>query len=239
MKKSAVKFLEREQLIFQDNKQDSRSHKGGKMKTKRKVLFLCLLVVTVAMVQNAGAALTSSYYDGFVYYDKVWEDGHLRGRIDFAVYDERSEYESVTGFDAPGDGKYVYAYQIFNDLMASDKTVTYFSILGLDESLISGMGTQDDGSSGKKPAEWGYTTTEGYWKWKIEGTNSYIYKGDHSWFLVYSSNNNWVKGNYDVKGPENEGELPQPEIPEPASMLVLLSAGGLMMKKRRKTPLSI
>ena len=122
--------------------------------------------------------------------------------------------------------------------MASDKTVTYFSILGLDESLISGMGTGDDGS-GKKPAEWGYNTTEGYWKWKIEGTNSFIYKGDHSWFLVFSSGQDWVKGNYDVKGPENEGELPQPEIPEPASMLVLLSAGGLMMKKRRKTPLSV
>lgn len=212
------------------------------MKTKRKVPFLCLLVVTAVMVQNAGATLTSSYYDGFVYYDKAWDGGYLRGRIDFAVYDgseEDSDYEHVTGLDAPGEGKYVYAYQIFNDFADSDKAVTYFSILGLNESISSGMGTQDDGSSGKKPAEWSYNATEGYWKWKIDGTNSLIYQGDHSWFLVYSSNNDWVKGNYDIKGPENEDELPQPQIPEPASMLVLLGAGGLMLRRKKKYSLPI
>ena len=209
------------------------------MKTTKKIILSALMLAAGFLVQNASATLTSSYYDGFVYYDKAWEDGYLRGQIDFAVYDDRSEYESVTGLSAPGEGKYVYAYQIFNDFADSDKAVTYFSISGLNESISSGMGTQDDGSSGKKPAEWSYNATEGYWKWKIDGTNSLIYQGDHSWFLVYSSNNDWVKGNYDIKGPENEDELPQPQIPEPASMLVLLGAGGLMLRKRKEYLLSV
>ena len=203
------------------------------MRVRRQIIFWGLLFVTL-LVQNAAAAITSSYYDGFVYYDKIWDDGYLRGRIDFAVYDQRSEYESVTGLDAPGEGAYVYAYQIFNDLLASDETVAYFSLLGIDETTISGLGTGDDGSSGKKPAEWYVTTFDCVWKWKLEGDNSFIYKGDHSWLLVFSSNQDWVKGSYDIKGPEAEDEFPQPDIPEPASMLVLLGAGSLMLRKRRE-----
>ena len=206
---------------------------------KRKIILSALVLIAALFVQNAGAKLTSSYYEGSVLYDKVWEDGFLRGRIDFAVYNFRSEYEFVTGLSAPGSGTYVYAYQIFNDLAASDKTVAYFSILGLSESIASGIGTGDDGTGGKKPAEWNYTASDGYWKWKIEGTDSLVYKDDHSWLLVFSSNNNWVKGNYDIKGPEKENDFPVPEIPEPASMLVLLSAGGLMMRKRRSISPSV
>jgi hypothetical protein len=208
------------------------------MRVRRKIVFWSLFLIA-ALIQNAGAALTSSYYYGSAFYDKIWEDGYLRGHIDFAVYNDGVDYKNMTGLDKPGDGTYIYAYQIFNNLDTSDKAkaVTYFSIPGLSESLISGMGTQDDSSGGKKPAEWSYTESEGYWKWKLEGTNSLIYKGEHSWLLVFSCNQNWVKGTYDIKGPENESELPVPEIPEPASMLVLLSAGGLMMIKKKERPL--
>jgi hypothetical protein len=204
------------------------------MKAAKKIILSVLVLAIGFLVQNAGAALTSSYYDGSVIFDKIWDDGYLYGRIDFAVYDDRSEYESVTGLDAPGEGTYVYAYQIFNDLVFSDKAVTYFSLIGLDESIVSGMGTQDDGSGGKTPAEWSFNTTEGYWKWTLEGTNSFIYKDDHSWLLVFSSNQDYVKGSYDIRGPEGENEVPQPKVPEPASILVLLGAAGLMLRRKKQ-----
>jgi len=94
------------------------------MKMMKTIRLLCFLLVTALCVQNASATLTSSYYDGTTYYDLPWTNyGNLQGHIDFAVYDDRQEYEFVTGFDAPGSYEYVYAYQIFNDDFFSSEAV--------------------------------------------------------------------------------------------------------------------
>lgn len=197
----------------------------------------CLLMLILLLIQTASAVLlTSSYYDGNVTYDVPWGSGTLNGVIEFAVYNDRSEYESVTGLTAPGDGDYVYAYRIWNTLPTSDEAVAYFSILGLDENNVSGFGSADDADyvDAVQPSDAYFDGGDGIWKWSQAG-NGLVQLGDNSWLLVYSSNSDWVAGEYEIRGNE-EGDFPKPgdgEVPEP-SLMALLGIGGAALLRRRK-----
>ena len=95
----------------------------------KKLNCLVLLFLVILMTNTAGATLSSSYHDGSTIYST--EDG-LLGQIDFAVYDlddatSSSEYAS-TGLETPGEGQYVYAYQIFNSFFSQGMGVAHFSI---------------------------------------------------------------------------------------------------------------
>ena len=92
----------------------------------KRVLFLSSLLGAILFAQDARATLVrmlpeSSHYQGFVWYNEEWERGLgdttlLRGRIDFAVYDtlgENGNEFAAAGYDAPGDGQYIYASQIY------------------------------------------------------------------------------------------------------------------------------
>ena len=193
---------------------------------------LCLILLILLLVQTAAAYLTSSYYDGYLTFDIPWGDegGVLNGVIEFAVYDNRSEYESFTGFTAPGDGDYVYAYKIWNTLPTSDEAIAYFSILGLDENEITGLGCEDDGTNGVEPADAYLDSGNGVWEWTVD--SGFIQLGDNSWLLVYSSDYDWIAGEYEIRGTD-EDDLPTPDVPEP-SMVALLSLGGATLLRRRK-----
>lgn len=189
----------------------------------------------------------SSYIDtagdewqGSTFYNQTWGAKLLRGRIDFAVYDTDNlfltgERMFASQLDLPG--RYVYAYQIFNDLGASDEAVIYLAVfkpngmapLDLDEDSI---GSQDDGYGGIQPSGEYFSDDKlrVIWEFK-EGA---IFKDEHSWFLVLSSNSAPIVGNYEIKGP---ADFPIPEeIPEPA-MIALISLGGalVMCRGRRKS----
>jgi len=194
---------------------------------------LYLLLLILLPVQTATALLTSSHYDGYLTYDEPWDGGTLSGVIEFAVYDDRSEYESFTGLTAPGDGDYVYAYKIWNTLVTSDEAVAYFSILGLDESETTGLGYDDDGTGGIEPADAHFDGDNGVWEWTLD--NGFVQFGDNSWLLVYSSDFDWKVGEYEIRGTEEEGELPEPDgdIPEP-SLVALFGLGGAALLRRRK-----
>ncbi len=196
------------------------------MRVIRKICFLALLLVTALFIQNVSAALTSSYYDGFVRYD---ENG-LHGRIDFAVYDTlHLEYGGEyldNGIEIPGTGQYIYAYQIFNDPLASVE-VAHFAILdiygaAIDEALMNATSAQNNGAGGIAPDPI-VSVTQGVWKWTFDG--GYISEGEHSRFLVFSSEQDWVEGSYEIKGPTS--------IPEPG-ILTLLGIGSAMAFIRRR-----
>ncbi len=202
------------------------------MRMMKKIVLLCFLFVVVSFANNASATLVSSHYDGTTYYDVPWNDGYLRGHIDFAVYDDRSEYELVTGFTAPGSYEYVYAYQIFNDDLFSDEAVAYFAVLGVEPDITSGIGCEDDLTGGIGP-----TPTDGYFdvlelKVVWEFKDVFIYKDEHSWLLVFSSTEDWVPGEYEIKG--SADDFPTPDVPEPATLVLLGISSAWLLNKSRK-----
>jgi hypothetical protein len=208
----------------------------------RKIGFLGLLFAAALFVRNAGATLTdilpeSSHYEGKTYYNILADDGFLRGRIDFAVYDTETypnEFIGTDGFINPGTGQFIYAYQIFNDYSVSDVAVAYFAVFGIDgvpfDIEEDSIGSQDDGEGGVEPTDEYFDEDESRVVWEFD--DGFIYAGDHSWFLVFSSDSDWVVGDYEIRGPE-EDDFPVP-VPEPA-MVALLGLGSVVLFTRRRS----
>jgi len=220
----------------------------------RKFLFSVAVVSVVILFSSAAFATlerilpSSSYYDGSTFYDEdLGEYGRLSGRIDFAVYDTdtyANEFIGNDGFEAPGERQYIYAYQIFNDYQTSEAAVNYFAIFGIDgqllsESSITGLGYQNDSSDdpteeGVEPSYSGFDNIESKVIWRFE--DGYLEAGDHSWLLVFSSDQGWVEGDYEIGGVENPFPTPPGgENPEPTTLFLLTAGGGLLLTKRRKT----
>ncbi|MHC4215293.1 MAG: PEP-CTERM sorting domain-containing protein [Planctomycetota bacterium] len=207
----------------------------------KRVLFLSSLLVATLFAQDASATLQrmlpeSSHYQGFTWYNEEWERGLgdtslLRGRIDFAVYDTLAypnEFIGDDGYAAPGDGRYIYAYQIFNDYQGnSQEAVTYFAALGIDMAYIYDIDSQEDPAEGIEPTDEYFSDEDAVWEFG-EIDQDWIIAGEHSWFLAYSSDKDWVRGDYEIRGTE-PSDFP---VPEPA-MLTLLSIGGAMLFRRK------
>jgi hypothetical protein len=200
------------------------------MAVPKRVVFGGLILFLAIPFQAADAALEllpeSSYYEGSTTYSIVTDDGILFGRIDFAVYDTWNypdEFIGEDGFENPTDDRYIYVYQIFNDELYSDEEVAYFGLLDIEDAPVSGTSSQDDLSGGVEPAD---CPAEGVWD--FEG--SFIYDGDHSVFLVLTSNTGWVPGSYEIRS--GGRDVPIPDIPEPASIALLGTAGLLIFVKR-------
>lgn len=208
-----------------------------------KTRLLSLLVVTTLLVQSASATLLpiSSYEDGYWqgsrYYDIAVDDSYLRGRIDFAVYDTAAyagEFINVE-IENQFEGRYIYAYQILNDYPASEQAVEYFAVFNLEEapmdvyedSIDSVEDTPDSGVA----ATWKHfaeSKVRAVWEFGAE----ILAVGEHSWFLVFSSDSAPVPGDYEIKA--ERGEFPV-AVPEP-SMIALLGIGSAMLfAKRRKS----
>jgi hypothetical protein len=223
------------------------------MRVIRKIGFFSLLVVATLFIQNASAALTylpnSSYavdtWEGFRYYNEDLGGGnYLRGRIDFTVYDTDNllwagEMDLAEELDL--SGRYIYAYQILNNLYASDEAVEYFAVFSDSGNPMDvfedSIGSYEDPGSGLEPADAHFTSSnlEGVWEFKDQGDFSCIYKGDHSWFLVFSSDYAPVVGDYEIRGIQEEGDIPTPEIAEPGTLTLLGLSSAAMLIKRRKS----
>ena len=213
------------------------------MKLSRKAGLVSLLIGGAVAASCAFAGDTeilpsSSLYQGHQYFSEpADESGWLNGRIDFAVYDTDTypdEFVGADGFDMPGTGRYVYAYHVFNDLFASDQSVAYFSVLNLDGSSIvgaGGTGAQDDGQGGIAPID---SDNEGVWRWELSN-GGYIDQLEHSWFLAFSSNMNWVPGTYDIRGPDGSPVSVPGEVPEPATVLLIGLGSLIFIRRPRKS----
>ena len=210
------------------------------MRVIRKFELLSLLLVATLFMQNASAGPVellpeSPHYQGRTYYST--------GRIDFAVYDTYDTEAYPEGFDAfepPGDGQYIYAYQIFCDDTSAD-AVDYFGIVGIGENALGepvndNIGSVDDlTGEGIQPDDPYITSSTTYGTMGVwEFTNGLLIGGKHSYFLVLRSDHNWTTGRYTFDKTLAD-ELSLPGTPEPG-MLTLLGIGGAMMfTKRRKS----
>jgi len=243
------------------------------MKSK-KVIWLSLLITALILVSQASATLyedaylpASSLYSGYTYYGEEVETtggtSYMQGRIDFAVYDtlggnewvygddgiEGTQYD--TGFENPGNGQYVYVYQIFNDYEGySEVPIESFSIFGLDGAEISvdadSVGTQEDPMGGQDASDTSLSDTTVTWNFSYAGTDYTIGTDEHSFFLIFSSDYSWVKGDYSLAaydpdipvapagdGIDTTGSSMPPNIPEPLTV-ALLGLGGLVALAKRK-----
>ena len=207
----------------------------------KKMNLLCIIIAAVLCVSVAHAVPTeilpeSSLYEGTSYFTESSANGMLYGRVDFAVYDTFGGNEYLNaGNSAPGSGRYIYAYQLFN-APGNANPLEYFEIYKDDGTAISGIDSidsHDDGNGGIDPTD-AYASgdmTKGIWAFD----NGLLIAGKHSWFLVLSSNNTYTTGKFKVTPtPDDEIILPG-DIPEPAS-LALIGIGSLLMAmKKRKS----
>lgn len=114
-------------------------------------------------------------------------------------------------------------------------SVAYFSLLGIGGASIDGIDSRDDGSDGIAPSNQDIGSSEAFWEFKDELEDALLLVGDHSWFLVLTSDNDWVRGTYDIRPAEGGPPVPPggPHTPEPATV-TLLGIGGLLALMRRK-----
>lgn len=210
----------------------------------RKIHLWLLICTALAAIPAAQAALSylpeSSYYYGQTHYNLNLGNGQiLSGRIEFAVYDTQAYPSEFTG-TAPGTGRYIYAYQIFQN--SGSSALTAFVIKQIGDGAIpadnpnSYIGT-DNTVSGvdASSAFFNVSRTEGNWLFETQN----IQAGEHSVFLLVRSNSPIKVGTYDLFPPDDE-DIPVPgdedngnPIPEPATMLILTV--GLASVAVRKT----
>ncbi len=192
----------------------------------------CVLMVLVLFLSSAQAGLevlpTSTHYQG------LRLDGDLR--IEFAVYDSQGGNEfAQAGFAAPGEGRYTYVYQLFNQNNGVNGGVEHFQVSGIGLGAVTTqeqIGSADDlaGGIAATGAYFDASLTKGAWEFE----NGTLVVGKHSVFLIISSDNDWVAGQYTI---QLASDIPVPggddnEIPEPAT-LIFTALGGLALLGRR------
>jgi hypothetical protein len=207
-------------------------------------LFTLLLVMTL-FVQNAAAGLFlpySSHYQGRSYFPESTTG--IKGFVDFAVYDTEvygNEWVGA-GFEQPGTGRYIYAYQVFNEV-DSNSAIDFFTIMGIDDPPTPHHLIGIDTINYQNPWELSQLITEGVeptsteinlsetqGSWKFAG--GILVPGELSWFLVFSSDNDWIQGKYMI---ETSNIFPVTSNPEPCTLTLLGLGSAIFFIKRRNS----
>lgn len=217
----------------------------------KKILFAFMSLALLVSVTHAGLLPGSSYYEGE--HSRSFDlgsEGILDLRVEFAVYRDETEI-SPGGVDEAqimqdwtghtGEAEFVYAYQVFCE-DSSTAPLTYFALTGINPTTIASIeddiSEQDELNStyfsdGVQPeGDGGYfndSVTKAIWEFE----DGALAKGDQSWFLFLYSDYDWIAGDIEVQPANPDLPVPDSEIPEPAT-LVLLVCGSVLSLKRRK-----
>lgn len=199
------------------------------MVMKRQIRVLGLLFSIVVLVDNSFAqivTLESSYWEGHTYYSRTELGKDIKGRIDYAVYDTEAypdEYPGIEGFTPPGDGQYIYAYQIFND--DDSDPVGLFEIIEISGASVDGIGWEQAGDlEAIVPVDAFFWPNETAPEDAVFlfGGDAPLQGGEHSYFLMFTSDDAPRAGDYYI------GTSQVPTVPEPAT-IALLGLGGAMI----------
>ena len=202
------------------------------MKTSATFLLLAALVLAVPSAQAGLTYLPDGYLDGWgnrANFGVNLGDGQfVIGHIEFAVYDTQAVGD--LGFSSPGDRQYVYAYQIFSETATT--FLDYFALTGIPSSAIQSnddIGT-DDVYGGVAAERFGFNLTRT--KAFFEFEDGLLVEGENSVLLLLGSDGAPIVGGYEFT-PSADPEVPVPEIPEPATLALLL--GGSLLAFRRRS----
>jgi len=209
------------------------------MRVKTERIVSILLFLTLLALPVLAALPTSSFMDGSAFYgDDPDYEGFLKGRVDYAVYDtdSLSLADEQDFADALGlSGRYIYAYQIWNDYAGfSEADVGSFKVMredgsGLAASILNDTGAHDDGEGGIAPD---IIESQGLWTWS--GAMGYLPAGEHSYFLIFSSNAAPVSGTFEVTAGGVPVSGDEPNLPEPATVALVGLGSMIVFVRRRK-----
>jgi hypothetical protein len=172
---------------------------------------------------------TKGFYD-------VGSGATLDVDVEYAVY-APGNY-GLSGTDPSGGAHYVYAYQVFNDLLGN-VPVSSFSV-GLDPTANvasigsdAGSGTTPGGTAPTASAFSGTPPTSACWYFFLN-TIDPSPTNEYSTVLLFTSpyGPQWAPGSLLDSGLSDRHDLPSP-MPEPAT-LALMALGGVGMLLRRK-----
>ena len=198
----------------------------------KRIMLAGLFIVPVLLVQSAWAGLIlpeSSHYQGQAYKGVSGD----RVRVDFTVYDTLGGNEFAdAGFAAPGDGQFTYVYHVFNEVDDDTFSIDFFRIFEIEPAAIAGpdeISSEDDQAGGiaTDSQYFNPSFTNGIWQFE-QGA---LIQGEHSWFLTISSDYDYIAGDFAINSPDDE--VPVPEIPEPATM-ILLGLGCVILVAGRR-----
>lgn len=212
------------------------------MSSVKRFMLAGLFIVPVLLVQSAWAGIgflpTSTHYQGSTSKAVSGMSGLVQ--VNFAVYDtyEGNEFADA-GFAAPGDGQFTYVYQVYNDIEDDVFSIDIFRVFDIEPAAISGLdqiSSEDDLVGGIETAGEYFSSslTDGIWEFE-EGT---LMKNDHSWFLIISSDYDYISGDFSIYAPAPDDEFPVPGVPEPATM-ILFGIGSAILAARRKGSVGI
>jgi hypothetical protein len=212
-----------------------------------KKFALLSLMIAAMMIPAAHAAFTlTELPDGYVadwagkssYYVNLGGGQILHGHIEFAVYDTQA---GDVGIVAPGGHQYVYAYQVFNTGTYATAALNYFGLKGINPDAIASM---NDIDTAQNPGN-GIDATQSYFnasktKAVFEFDGGVLVVGENSFFLLIGSDFAPIVGGYEmVANPNDDIIVPGDDtgngnnIPEPATMALLLGGTLLSLRKRK------
>ena len=201
----------------------------------KKIVALSVLLAGLCAVQTARGA-----YTGSIKYKYPPGEPQLFGHIDFGVFDRQTDNFAYT---PPGDGRYIYAYQIYND-QDSIEAVGYFAIL-LAGAAFDGIGSDAhvNDTEAVEPSSAYLVDSTGKLVFEFKSVpeggpllgEDILEPGMHSYILMFTSDNDWVPGSFQIKGGDLGDYEPElPVVPEPATILILgMGAGTALIMKRR------
>lgn len=202
------------------------------MEQRKLKIGLPALLILGILGASTFAGLASLPESAANYSGTAWYQGVA---LEYRVYDTNLQADQ-NKIDAPGVGRYIYAYQAFN--VANSSPIAYLSLHGIDEDAIEK--TSDVGSveadGGVEPINRHFNDD-----WTVvtyEFASGSLVVNKNSWFLTIRSDGKPKTGTFTLQ-PPSDSDILMPgasdTVPEPMTLsMLLLGAAGAMVKRSKR-----